>query len=214
VVLSVCPLAGAGTGSLVRSDTEIWSASARARTSLRVGERLPRSIRFRVSLLIPANPATIRSDLPRSSRTRYSAHPIVRASSAPIRHHFVHRVGSLTDSPRGRRPGTLHSVRDQAACRSTRSSVRPPRCGGCSGPVLDPCRLSVAHHGEDLSQLHHAVHRDGSSPRRRSPRTDIAERGTAYVSQQRHSLRGECLSSTASTSRVIGSRNTRRAELS
>jgi hypothetical protein len=54
----------------------------------------------------------------------------------------------------------------------------------------------------------------GSSPRRRSPRTDIAERGTAYVSQQRHSLRGECLSSTASTSREIGSRSTRRAELS
>lgn len=135
MVLSVCPLAGAGTGSLVSSDTEIWSASASARISFRVGERSPRSIRFRVSLLIPASPATTRSDLPRSSRTRHSAQPIARASSPSIEHPLVHR-GHVppTDAP-GSYPGadTSVRVRGQATCQRTQSSDCPPT--SCRSPA-------------------------------------------------------------------------------
>ncbi len=105
MVLSVCPLAGAGTGSLVSSDTEIWSASASARISFRVGERSPRSIRFRVSLLIPASPATTRSDCP--DRRGHATAPS-RSRGLPHRPSSTHSFTEVTfppPTPRGATPG-------------------------------------------------------------------------------------------------------------
>jgi hypothetical protein len=67
---SVSPLAGAGTGSLISSLGAIWSASASATISEMLSRaRSPCSIRHSCVVLIPASPATTRSDLRRDLRT-------------------------------------------------------------------------------------------------------------------------------------------------
>jgi hypothetical protein len=69
MVLSVCPLAGAGTGSLISSLGAMPSALARAPISEMLSSASsPRSICDSFDLLIPAKPATTRSDFFRASR--------------------------------------------------------------------------------------------------------------------------------------------------
>ncbi len=86
-VESVCPLPGAGTGSLISSDDAICNTSASATISARLSSATsPRSICDRRDLLIPASPATTRYDLSRAlriwrSRARRSWNP--RSSYKP-----------------------------------------------------------------------------------------------------------------------------------
>lgn len=95
IVLSVRPMTGIGTGSLMSSEGAISSAFARATTSERLSRaRSPSSMRDRCDLLIPANPATTTRDLPRVLRICRIRRPIVRASSAS--HQDPLLIGPLT----------------------------------------------------------------------------------------------------------------------
>ena len=149
VVLSVCPLAGAGTGSLVSSDTEIRSAPARATISLRVGERSPRSIRLSVALLIPASSAIIRNDLPRSSRTRHSRHPIVRASSpstkpSPCRRPLLEVAPDYDAAHWSAGHGRSLDLENE----DRTSPVAGNRCASRSGNFTKRCQVAVGEAGD------------------------------------------------------------------
>ncbi len=84
--------------------------------SMRSRARSPCSIRQRCVVLIPT---TTRGDFSRASRIMRTRRPIVRASSASIEHHFVHRRKALTDalgpSRGGRHPGE-RGAGAQATC--------------------------------------------------------------------------------------------------
>src|SRR5262249_60067735 len=70
----------------------------------RLTSRCPFSTRLKVAVLIPANPATAASDLPRAWRIRRRRQPIMRVVSVSIATWFV-TVGGLRPDTRKRLRG-------------------------------------------------------------------------------------------------------------